>query len=137
MQEIKESFINTANREIKYRKLREITYIDVLDDIEDFTKDIIYRENKDNLKEITIGMKKLKNFMLEKKFLIDKEVLLAASKTLYLLKLIRNDKNEIRKYDGEKIEEVEMPSQYKKWLKVVKRINPEAYYYIKESRSYE
>lgn len=137
LQEIKESFINIANREIKYRKLREITYSDVLDDIEDFTKDIIYRENKDNLKEITIGMKKLKNFMLEKKFLIDKEVLLAASKTLYLVKLIKNNKNEIRKYDVERIDEVEIPSKYKKWLKVIKKINPQAYYYIIKSISYE
>ena len=62
--EIRESFINIANREIYYRKLKEITYEDVLNDIEDFTKDIIYRENKENLNKITIGMRKFTNFAI-------------------------------------------------------------------------
>ncbi len=43
---IRESFINIANREINYRKLKEVTYREVLEDIEDFAKDVIYRKNK-------------------------------------------------------------------------------------------
>ena len=38
---IRDSFISIANRELKYRKLLEVTYDDVLVDIEDFCKDII------------------------------------------------------------------------------------------------
>lgn len=131
--EIRESFINIAGREIQYRKLKEITYEDVLNDIEDFTKDIIYRENKENLNKITIGMRKFANFMLEKKFLIDKEVLTAASKVAYLVYLIKNNKNKIERYNIGNIEGVEIPIEYRKRLKVIQKINEEAYYYIVKS----
>ena len=131
--EIRESFINIANREIKYRKLKDITYEDVLDDIEDFTKDIIYRENKDNLEKITEGIRKFKNFMLEKKFLIDKEALVAASKVAYLVHLIRNSDSIIEKYKIADIEDIEIPKEYRKRLKVIKKINEEAYFYIIKS----
>lgn len=119
VKEVIESFINIANRKIKYRKLHEITYIDVLADIEDFTKDIIFRENKDNLNKITIGIRKFTNFMLEKKFLIDREVLIAASKVLYLVYLIRNDEDKIYRYGRDDVEKVEIPREYKKRLKVI------------------
>lgn len=128
--EIRESFINIANREIKYRKLRDITYEDVLDDIEDSTKDIIYRENKDNLKKITEWIRKFKNFMLEKKFLIDKKALVAAGKVAYLVHLIRNNDSIIEKY---KIADIEIPKEYRKRLKVIKKINEKAYFYIIKS----
>lgn len=131
--EVRKSFINIANREINYRKLREITYENVLDDIEDFTKDIIYRENKENLDKITIGMRKFTNFILEKKFLIDKEVLTAASKVVYLVHSIRNN-TELQKYKiNIQIDEDNIPQEYKKRLKVIKKINKEAYYYIIKS----
>ncbi len=133
LKEIRESFINIANREIKYRKLIEIMYEDVLKDIEDFAEDIIFRKDKDHLEKITIGIRKLRNFMLEKKFLIDKEVLLAASKTMYLVYLIKNNKSEIKKYSGEVNQDIEIPKDYKKCLKVIKKINEEAYYYIIKS----
>ena len=131
--EIRESFINIANREIDYRKLKEITYEDVLNDIEDFTKDIIYRENKENLNKITIGMRKFTNFMLERKFLIDKEVLTAASKVAYLVHVIKNNKNEIERYGVGNLEGIEIPIEYRKRLKVIQKINEEAYYYIVKS----
>lgn len=131
--EIRESFINIANREIEYRKLKEITYEDVLNDIEDFTKDIIYRENKENLNKITIGMRKFTNFMLERKFLIDKEALIVASKVAYLVYLIKNSKSEIERYRVGNIEGIGIPIEYRKRLKVIQRINKETYYYIVKS----
>lgn len=131
--EIKESFINIANREINYRKLKKITYEDVLNDIEDFTKDIIYRENKENLNKIIIGMRKFTNFMLERKFLIDKEVLTAASKVTYLVYLIKNNKKQIERYGVGNLQGIEIPMEYRKRLKVIQKINEEAYYYIIKS----
>lgn len=131
--EIKESFINIANREINYRKLKKITYEDVLNDIEEFTKDIIYRENKENLNKIIIGMRKFTNFMLERKFLIDKEVLTAASKVTYLVYLIKNNKKQIERYGVGNLQGIEIPMQYRKRLKVIQKINEEAYYYIIKS----
>ena len=130
VKEIRESFANISNREIKYRKLKEITYEDVLDDIEDITKDIIFMKNKDNLEKITIGMRKFTNYMLEKKFLIDKEVLTAAGKVAYLVQLIRNNEKTMEKYDGKNEQLVDILKEYKKRLRVISKINEEAYYYI-------
>ena len=45
--------------------------------------------NQEHIEKINSGMKSLKNFILEKNFLIDIEVLTAASKVLYLVNLIR------------------------------------------------
>lgn len=130
---VKSSFINIATREIEYRKLREITYKDVLDDIQDFCEDIILLR-KEHIDKINLGMSKMSGFITEGKFLIDKEVLTAASKVLYLIKLIKNDENIIEKYHGEvKVNEVEIPLEYKKRLKRMKQFNEEAYYYIIKS----
>ena len=128
---IRESFINIANRELKYRKLLDFTYVDVLDDINEFAKDIIFLKNKDNLEKISIGMRKFSGFRIERKFLIDKEVLLAASKVYYLVYLIKNNKLKIEKYNIDfDFENIEIPTEYNKRLKVIKKINEEAYYYI-------
>lgn len=128
---VRESFINIANREIAYRKLKEITYLDVLEDIEDFAKDIIFMKDKAKLEKISIGMGKIASFRLERKFLIDKEVLLAASKVLYLTSLINNNTNVIEKYQGNiEFEDINIPEEYRKRLKVIRKMNIEAYYYI-------
>lgn len=130
-----ESLVNIATREIRYRNLKSIIYKEVLDDIKDFTDDIIYRKNKEHLEKIIIGIRKFKNFMLEKNFLIDKEVLTSASKVLYLISLIKNNKKIIEKYNKKFIQEIdlEIPNEYKKRLKTINKINKESYYYIIKS----
>ena len=135
IEEVKESFISISTREIGYRRLKNTTYKEVLDDIEDFTNDIIYRKNKNNLEKIIVGVRKFKNFMLEKNFLIDKEVLTAASKVLYLISLIKSNKKIMEKYNKKFMEEInfEIPKEYKKRLKVINKINEECYYYIIKS----
>lgn len=124
-------FINIASREIKYRKLINVTYEDVLKDIEMFVKNIIFRENNDNLSKVETGIRKFSNYMLENKFLIDKEALTAAAKVYYLINCIKYDKH-IEKYKGNyvDIEVKKIPQQYKRRLNVIKKINVEAYYYI-------
>jgi len=130
---IRESFIDIATRELKYRKLLEVTYDDVLDDIEEFCNDIILL-NQEHIEKINSGMKSLKNFILEKNFLIDIEVLTAASKVLYLINLIRNRKSTIEKYsENSVISEIDIPSEYKKRLNKIKKYNKEAYYYMLKS----
>ena len=130
---IRDSFIDIASRELKYRKLFEVTYDDVLDDIEDFCKDIILL-NQAHVEKINSGMKSLKNFILEKNFLIDIEVLTAASKVLYLINLIKSEKYTIEKYgENPVISEIDIPSEYKKRLNKIKKYNKEAYYYILKS----
>lgn len=129
--EIRESFVNISKREIKYRKLREITYEDVLEDIEDFCRDIILLNNQEHLKKINIGMQKFSGFRMERKFLIDKEVLTAASKVIYLIYLLKNNSEVIEKYDNSiEVPDIEISNENKKRLKVIKKINYEAYYYI-------
>ena len=98
IEEVKESFISISTREIGYRRLKNTTYKEVLDDIEDFTNDIIYRKNKNNLEKIIVGVRKFKNYKKKKNFLIDKEVLTAASKVLYLISLIKSNKKIMEKY---------------------------------------
>lgn len=128
---IKESFKNIATREIEYRKLSAITYKDVLKDIEEFAKNIIFMNNKEHLNKISIGMKKFSSFRIEKKFLIDREVLIAASKVIYLTYLIENNKSIIEKYNANiKLIDVEVSSKYTKRMKVIRKMNPEAYFYI-------
>lgn len=130
---IRESFINISNREIEYRRLKKITYEDVLDDIEDFCEDIILL-NKEHIDKINIGMKKMTGFIIENKFLIDIEVLTAASKVLYLIKLIRNKAKSIEKYNEQiKMKKIEIPLKYRKRLKRINTYNEEAYYYILKS----
>lgn len=130
---IRDSFIGIANRELKYRKLFEVTYDDVLDDIGDFCKDIILL-NQEHIEKINSGMKSLKNFILEKNFLIDIEVLTAASKVLYLISLIKSGKNTIQKYNENAVNpEIIVPPEYKKRLNKIKKYNKEAYYYILKS----
>lgn len=130
---VRNSFINIATRECKYRKLREITYEDVLDDIQDFCEDIILLR-KEHMDKINIGMSKMSGFITEGKFLIDKEVLTVASKVLYLVKLIKNNEKVIEKYhDGFEINKVQIPLEYKKRLKRMSLFNEEAYYYIIKS----
>ena len=130
---VRNSFINIVTRESEYRKLRKITYEDVLDDIQGFCKDVILLR-KEHLDKINIGIGKMSGFITEGKFLIDKEVLTAASKVLYLIKLIKNNEKVIeRYYGGVEINKVEIPLEYKKRLKRMNSFNEEAYYYIIKS----
>lgn len=130
IEDIRKSFINIANREIRYRKLYEVTYEDVLDDIENFTKDIIFQKDKEHLKKVNSGISKIRNFILEKKFLIDIEALTAAAKVNYLVYCIRNNV-EIEKYNDSTKQELLIKFTTNKRLKVIRSLNPEAYYYLK------
>ena len=131
---VKASFINIANREIEYRKLREITYEDVLEDIRDFCIDTILQNNEENQHDVNIGMKKLYGFIIESKFRREQEVLTAVGKVLYLMKLIKNNEKSIERYNKEiKLNNIEIPTEFKKILKKMNNYNEEAYYYILKS----
>ena len=131
---VKKSFINIANREIKYRKLKEITNADVLEDIRDFCIDTILQNNIENQHDVNIGMKKLQGFIIENKFRREQEVLTAVGKVLYLMKLIKNDENKIERYSKEsKLKDIIIPEKFKKILKKMNNYNEEAYYYILKS----
>ena len=131
---VKKSFINIANREIKYRKLKEITNEDVLEDIRDFCIDTILQNNIENQHDVNIGMKKLQGFIIENKFRREQEVLTAVGKVLYLMKLIKNDENKIERYSKEsKLKDIIIPEKFKKILKKMNNYNEEAYYYILKS----
>ena len=131
---VKKSFINIANREIKYRKLKEITNEDVLEDIRDFCIDTILQNNIENQHDVNIGMKKLQGFIIENKFRREQEVLTAVGKVLYLMKLIKNDEKKIERYSKEiKLKDIIIPEKFKKILKKMNNYNEEAYYYILKS----
>ena len=102
---VKESFINIANREIAYRKLREITYEDVLEDIKDFCVDTILRNNEENQHDVNLGIGKFRGFILESKFRKEQEVLTAVGKVLYLIKLMKNNEKKIDVFDKLKVDQ--------------------------------
>lgn len=131
---VRESFINIANREIHYRNLKDISYEDVLADIQEFCLDTILQNNPDNQHEINIGMKKLYGFITESKFRKEQEVLTAASKVLYLIKLIKNNESTIERYHkGFELPNVSIPIELRKMVKKMDKYNEEAYYYILKS----
>jgi len=130
---IRGSFINIANREIKYRRLKEITYEDVLEDIKDFCDDIILL-NRNHIEKINTGMRKLTGFIIDNKFLIDVEVLTAASKILYLINIIKKENQTIEKYkENNEILKINIPIEYRKRVNRISKYNREAYYYILKS----
>lgn len=133
--EVTTSFINIANRELQYRKLLELSYEDVLNDIQEFCEDIIFQENIEHLNILASGIRKFSNYMLDKKFKRDIEAVTTSSKVLYLISCIRNNK-EIEKYDvnnsslNEELNFENYDKARKKRLKILKKINSEAYYYF-------
>ena len=69
-------------------------------------------------------MRKLSGFITESKFLIDIEVLTAASKVLYLINLIKNESKFIEKYDrNNEIPELTIPMEYRKRVKRIEKYN--------------
>lgn len=131
---VKKSFISISNREIKYRKLKEITNEDVLEDIREFCIDTILQNNIENQHDVNIGMKKLQGFIIENKFRREQEVLTAVGKVLYLMKLIKSNENKIERYSREsKLKDIKIPEKFRKILKKMNNYNEEAYYYILKS----
>lgn len=134
MNQIRESFINIAERELEYRGYREYTYLDVLNDIEDFALVIIFKDDIQKLKVVREGLSKVKYYIFEKNFQMETGALSAASKVLYLVNLIRNKESKIEKYHKGinviDVEEFTVPNKIKRSLKIIKKINEEAYYYI-------
>lgn len=130
---IRQSFINIATRELKYRKMFDYSFEDVLEDIRDFCLDIILL-NQDHMRKIATGIRKLSGYILERKFSADQEVLIAASKVLYLVDLIKNGNEKIERYT-ESYEDFTaiIPEEYKKRMKRIQKYNKEAYYYILKS----
>ena len=79
-------------------------------------------------------MRKLTGFITERKFLIDKEALTAASKILYLINLIKNGSSYIEKYEKySQVSKIMIPMEYSKRVKKIEKFNKEAYYYILKS----
>lgn len=129
---VRQSFVNIAKREIEYRKLTNTTVDDVLDDIFKFARIIILRGSyeKEKFIKISIGIRKLKNYIFEPKFLIDKEVLACAGKLAYIVKLLKGNGTEIERYNGEILDLVDIQDVYKKQINVIRKLNSEAYFYI-------
>ncbi len=135
VKEIKESFIEISTRELEYRKLNNLKYNNVLDDILDFCKILVIRGNykREKLNKILIGVKKFPDYMLTSKFLIDIQILTAVSKIMYLVSIIKTNKDIIEKYNGQDILEGNISIEFKRLFKIIKEMNKEAYYYLIKS----
>lgn len=124
------SFVGTSNKELKYRKQVELTYKDVLEDIREFCDDVIIPEREHD-SEISRGLRKIAGYVLESNFSRDQKALTAASKVLYLTKIIESGENDIERYhEGCQFENKEIPNKYKTRMKKMRVYNEEAYYYM-------
>lgn len=133
---IKESFANICDRELKYRKMEDVTKEEVLFDIESLCYKIIIQEDEKALSFLSIGIGKFTNYMLKKSFKRDEEALTAACKILYLVKCIRNS-SDIVKYNQDigiedSINYDLLDVKLRRRIKNIKKLDNESFYYINE-----
>jgi predicted nucleotidyltransferase component of viral defense system len=128
---IKTTFYRFAKTEIAYRNSKEISEVDVLEDIYQTALCIITRgaDGKGNFEELQNGILRIKGFIFSESYHIEKAIA-HASKAAYLSALIQHDAKAIDKFEN--------PLQLKDWqiseplnnkLNKLKKSNPEAFFY--------
>ena len=95
---IRETFINVATKELKYREIDK-DYTCVLDDIFNTAFNIASngKINSDNFKEIQKGVTRIKSYIFSSNFIMENAIECSA-KVAYLAMLIKNNEKEISKF---------------------------------------
>lgn len=132
--EVKDTFEKTVEKEAVYREKDGERYSieDIYDDIYKTAETISFRgkSEKDSYAELFSGIRKITPFIFSRRFNIE-DAVLNASKTAYLILLIRHGiDSKIEKYSKE-INLVDMIIDFDRYLifNRLKKINPEAFYY--------
>jgi predicted nucleotidyltransferase component of viral defense system len=127
---VKQSYISIANKEIEYRKL-DITYKEILDDTFQAALIITTRDAKDNnFRHMQTGINNLVNFIIER-FTIE-EAVLCAAKAAYLSRLLQIDSRSavIERYSNpSQLIDLEIKDVNYNKLNRLKKSNPEAFFY--------
>lgn len=132
LQLTRETFIEFAKTELKYRNLKDKNFEDVLDDTLKTCLTISLKGTieKANYDEIAQGMKGIVNFIFSERYNIDKAIVHAA-KTAYLCSLLKTNSPKLERYSGDiqtvKDFLIEKPEYTK--LNKLKKSNTEAFFY--------
>lgn len=128
---IKNTFYQFAKTELSYRDINDCNEQDVIEDVYQTSLCIASRgmDGKGNFKELQLGIQRLRAYIFTESYHIEKAIT-QASKTAYLVTLIKYENTEIEKYDNK--------VQMKDWLidepmnnklNKLKKSNPEAFFY--------
>ena len=133
-QEVLESFVKTAEKEIKYRGL-EIDRTEILDDIFNTAMVIAKREKNtgDNIakyKEITEGLRNIRNFIISENFRIDEAIEASAKTAWFAMKLKHSDFSNMVLYNKKTdITQMQIERTEYNYLNKLKKSNKPAFYY--------
>jgi len=128
---IKKTFFQFAKTELSYRNINECNEQDVIEDIYQTSLCIASRglDGDGDFEELQLGIQRIRAYIFSESYHIEKAIT-QASKTAYLITLIKYEKTEIEKYDHK--------AQMKDWLiseplnnklNKLKKYNPEAFFY--------
>lgn len=128
---IKKTFNNIAQTEIEYRDLKEISILDVLNDIYHTSlclslRGLLDKENYEHLQE---GIKRVKGFIYSEPYHIEKATSHSA-KAAYLSRLILSGQKTIEKYENpSQVTDAFIIQPHNTKLNKLKKSNPEAFFY--------
>jgi len=128
---IKNTFYRFAKTELSHRNISNFSEQDVIEDIYQTSLCIASRgiDGTGNFEELQLGIQRMRAYIFSESFHIEKAITLA-SKTAYLITLIKYERTKIKKYNKQ--------TQMKDWfidapinnkLNKLKKSNPEAFFY--------
>lgn len=131
MKTVRNTFISIAEQELEYREMRcTLSYKDVLDDVFDTSRTLASRGivNEAKFKLLKSGVQALKSFVFSSNYIIESAVN-SAAKAAYLSLLLKNDINEIERFNPKiNIKDLTILNQPKVFKKII-NYDPEAYFY--------
>lgn len=132
---VKETFIRCAQQELNYRQLSTMNYENVLDDI--LTTALIIGGRgileKELFLQLEDGIRRIKSHIISRNYIVE-EAVVSASKAAYLALLLKNNREDIERFDpGVPLPELVGVPLFKKMAKI-KKISPEAYYYFAKTQ---
>lgn len=131
LDEVYESFKNTAIKELEYRELTKMTEKEVLLDSIEASETIVFEGaiRDDEYKELDKGIKIFSNYVFDRTF-HKEHAKVSAGKSAYLARLMLNNHKDIKRYKStDDIKELIIENQKYQKLANLKKTNPEAYFY--------
>ena len=132
IQMVKKTFRHISEQELKYRKLHQSDYLQVLADIFETACVIAFRgtDKKNSFEELNEGIKKLIHFTYSEPYRIE-DAIVSAGKAAYLSGLLKNSSpGEIRRFDKkEDLTHLDITRQDFTKFNKIKKYRPEAFFY--------
>lgn len=128
---IKNTFYQYAKTELSYRDINDCNEQDVIEDIYQTSLCIASRgiDGIGNFEELQLGIQRIRAYIFSESYHIEKAIT-QASKTAYLITLIKYEKTEIEKYDNQiQMKDWQINEPMNNKLNKLKKSNPEAFFY--------